>query len=281
MRRPPQRAGGRRVDLHAHTTFSDGLLAPEALVARAVEKRLAALAITDHDTLAALPRARAAAPGGLEVVPGVEISSALEGQDLHILGYYIDPEHEPLRASLARFQGERRVRARQIVERLAALGVALDPESLLEAAGPGAIGRPHVAAALVRAGHVGDLEEAFRRFLGTRAAAFVPRPAFRPEEAIALIHAAHGVSVLAHPGAVVSEATVERLARAGLRGIEVWHPHHPPPTTRRWRALAERLGLLETGGSDFHGQPRASDLGDLDVPYGALLRLKQTAGVAG
>jgi predicted metal-dependent phosphoesterase TrpH len=281
MRRPPPRAGGRRVDLHTHTTFSDGLLTPEALVARALEKHLAAVAVTDHDTIEALPRARAAATGGIEVVPGIEISSALEGHDLHVLGYYIDPENEPLRARLIRFQQERRERARQIVQRLAELGVHLDPDAVLEAAGPGAVGRPHVAAALVRGGHVGDLEEAFRRFLGAHGTAFVARPAFHPEEAIALIHAAHGVSVLAHPGNLLADAVVERLALAGLRGVEVWHPHHQPATTRRWRALAERLGLLETGGSDFHGQPRAADLGDLDVPYGALLRLKQTAGVAG
>jgi len=280
MRSPPQRTGGRRVDLHAHTTFSDGLLTPEALIARAAEKRLAAVAVTDHDTIEALPHARAAAAGGLEVVAGVEISSALDGQDLHILGYYIDPEHEPLRERLVRFQMERRERALQIVRRLAELGMSLDPEAVLEAAGPGAVGRPHVAAALVRAGHVGDLEEAFRRFLGARGAAFVARPAFHPEEAVRLIHAAHGVSVLAHPG-LLSDAVVERLAAAGLRGVEVWHPHHTPTITRRWRALTERLGLLETGGSDFHGQPRAADLGDLDVPYGALLRLKQSAGIAG
>ena len=280
-RQPPPSPGGRRVDLHTHTIFSDGLLTPEQLVERAVSKRLSAIAVTDHDSIDALPRARAAAAGRLEIVAGVEISTAMEGLDLHILGYYIDPAHEPLADRLRDFQAERHARARAILDRLADVGVPLDREQVMAAAGPGVVGRPHVAAALVRAGVVGTLDEAFKRFLGAHGAAFVPRPAFRPDEAIALIHAANGVSVLAHPGGGLAEAVVERLLTFGLRGVEVWHPQHAPSTTRRYRALADRLGLLETGGSDFHGQPQAADLGDLEVPYSALLRLKQTAGVAG
>jgi len=281
MRRPPAAQGGRRVDLHAHTIFSDGLLTPEALVERAVTKQLAAVAVTDHDSVEAMPRAGAAANGRIEVVPGVEISSALDGLDLHILGYYIDPEHGPLRERLSGFQDERRDRARRILVRLAELGVELDLDEVLASAGPGVVGRPHVAAAMVRARVVGGIDEAFRRYLGVHGAAFVPRPAFRTQEAIELIHESNGVSVLAHPGAQLADAMVEHLAAVGLRGIEVWHPQHSVATTRRYRALAERLELLETGGSDFHGQPQGSDLGDQPVPYGALARLKQTAGVAG
>jgi predicted metal-dependent phosphoesterase TrpH len=281
MRRPAPSQGGRRVDLHTHTIFSDGLLTPEELVERAVERQLAAIAVTDHDSVEGLERAQAAAHGRLEVVPGVEISSALDGHDLHILGYYIDPEHGPLRDRLARFQAERRDRARRIVERLTEVGVRLDMDEVLAAAGPGVVGRPHVAAVMVRAGVVGGLDEAFRRYLGVHGAAFVPRPAFRPQEAIALIHGANGLSVLAHPGAHLAEAVVEDLARSGLRGIEVWHPHHSPATSRRYRALVERWSLLESGGSDFHGQPQGSDLGDVRVPYSVLMQLKQSAGVAG
>jgi hypothetical protein len=281
MRRPAPVQGGRRVDLHTHTIFSDGLLTPEALVDRAVVRQLAAVAITDHDSVEAMGRAQAAARSRIEVVPGVEISSALDGHDLHILGFYIDPEHSPLRERLAGFQTERRDRARRIVERLSEVGVRIDMDEVLTTAGPGVVGRPHVAAAMVRAGVVGGIDEAFRRYLGAQGTAFVPRPAFRPQEAIALIHGANGVSVLAHPGASLAEAIVEGLAASGLRGIEVWHPHHSSATTRRYRALAERLSLLETGGSDFHGQPQGSDLGEVVVPYGALLRLKQSAGVAG
>lgn len=281
IRRPPPASGGRWVDLHAHTYFSDGLLSPEALVERALQRGLAAIAVTDHDSVEGVPRARAAAGNQLEVVPGIEISSAEDGQDLHILGYYLDTGHAPLGQRLKRFQDERGDRARAIVQRLEGQGIAIDAEAMLAAAGPGVVGRPHVAAALVAGGFVVDSEEAFRRYLGIRGSAYVPRPAFRPEAAIALLHAANGISVLAHPGPAVSDRLLERLVEVGLRGIEVWHPLHGAALVRRYRALAQRLDLVETGGSDFHGQPRGADLGDLGVPIAVLDRLKQMAGVSG
>jgi hypothetical protein len=269
------------VDLHAHTTFSDGSLTPELLVARAVEKRLAALAVTDHDTVEAVARARVAAGGALELVPGIEMSTTFEGADLHILGYYVNPEHAALRDRLERFQRERRDRALSIVERLRELGAPVDLEAVLALAGPGVVGRPHVAEAMIQAGLVADFDDAFDRYLGSQAPAYVPRPAFSPGEAIALIHAADGVSVLAHPGPQMPDSVIERLRAAGLRGIEVWHPQHGSATVRRYRALAERLDLLETGGSDFHGAHRSVDLGDLAVPVTVLDPLKQAAGVTG
>uniref|UniRef100_A0A832MJM1 PHP domain-containing protein n=1 Tax=Eiseniibacteriota bacterium TaxID=2212470 RepID=A0A832MJM1_UNCEI len=273
--------GVRRVDLHTHTTFSDGALDPEALVALAVERGLAALAVTDHDSVEALPRARAAAPSTLEIVPGIEVSTTAAGLDLHVLGYYVDPEHAGLRARLERFRGERVARAEAILARLADLGHAVARDEVLALAGHGVVGRPHVAQALVRAGHVATVDEAFRRFLAPHGAAYVPRPAFRPEEAIALIHGAGGVSVLAHPGAALGDTLAERLVAAGLRGVEVWHPQHAAPAMRRWRAFAARFGLIATGGSDFHGPGRGAALGDLPVPWTALAGLKRAAGVAG
>lgn len=281
MRRPASPPAGRRVDLHAHTFFSDGLLSPEDLVARAREKHLLALAVTDHDTVEALPRARAAATTALELVPGIELSSATDGADLHILGFYIDPEHARLRARLERFQDERRQRAVLMMQRLNDLGAPLDPDEVFDLAGPGVVGRPHLAGALLRAGHVSSMDEAFRRYLGPQGAAYVPRPAFRPEEAIALVHEADGVSVLAHPGGSLPDSLLERLVAAGLRGVEVWHPQHNAATIRRYRALASRLGLLETGGSDFHGHPRGADLGDMGVSAAVLDPLKAAAGVSG
>ena len=278
---PAPLPGGRRVDLHAHTTFSDGMLSPEDLVARAVDKHLAALAVTDHDTVEAIPRARAAAGAALQLVPGIEMSTAFEGADLHILGYYVDPEHDPLRERLLGFQEERRRRALAIVERLRTLGLVVDLDDVLELAGPGVIGRPHVAEAMVRAGLVTDFDEAFERYLGAQAPAYVPRPAFSPAEAIRLIHAADGVSVLAHPGSQMPDGVIKRLRDAGLRGIEVWHPQHGGATVRRYQALAQRLGLLVTGGSDFHGEHRSVDLGELPVPISVLDPLKQAAGVSG
>jgi 3',5'-nucleoside bisphosphate phosphatase len=278
---PPPVGGGRRVDLHAHTYFSDGLWSPEAVVALAVERGLGALAITDHDSVEGLPRALAAAGGSLELVPGIEMSTSLDGMDLHILGYYLDAEHPELRARLAGFRTERLDRALAMVERLRGLGAPVEAEVVLALAGPGVVGRPHVAEALVRAGHADTMDDAFRRYLGMQGEAFVPRPAFRPEEAIALLDAAGGVSVLAHPGAMLGDVVVERLAAAGLRGIEVWHPQHGASTVRRYRALAQRLGLIETGGSDFHGPLRSTTLGDLPVPLSVLGPLKQAAGVTG
>jgi hypothetical protein len=269
------------VDLHAHTLYSDGLLTPEAVVAHALERSLAALAITDHDSVEAVEPARLAAGSALELVPGIEVSSSLDGMDLHILGYYLDPGDAELRGALARFRDERLHRAQSMVERLDALGAPVDFDEVVELAGPGVVGRPHVAEALLRAGHVETVDEAFRRFLGARGAAFVPRPAFHPERAIALIHAAGGVSVLAHPGSSVSDLVIEQLATAGLRGIEVWHPQHGAAAVRRFHALARRLGLLETGGSDYHGWPRGAELGELPVPASVLGPLKQAAGVPG
>ena len=281
MQGPAPVPGGRRIDLHAHTTFSDGVLTPEALVARAVDKRLAALAVTDHDNVEAIPRARAAAGTALQLVPGIEMSTAYEGADLHILGYYIDPNHAMLCERLVGFQEDRRRRAASIVERLRGLGVPLDLDDVVALAGPGVIGRPHVAEAMVRAGLVSGFDEAFERYLGLHGPAYVARPAFSPVEAITLIHAADGVSVLAHPGSQMPDGVIERLHAAGLRGIEVWHPQHGASTVRRYQALAQRLGLLTTGGSDFHGEHRSVDLGELPVPISVLDPLKQAAGVSG
>lgn len=278
--------GGRRVDLHTHTHFSDGLLAPEALVALAFERQLAILAITDHDSVAGLSRAmsalRAPAAAGvsLELIPGIEISTAQDGMDLHVLGLYVDAEHAGLLEHLARFRGERVARARAIVERLGQIGVPVDGERVLGLAGPGVVGRPHVAQALIEAGHVEGVDEAFRRYLGALGSAFVPRPAFSPEQAIEIIHAAGGVSVLAHPGASLAVSVIEGLVAGGLRGIEIWHPQHGIATVRRYRELARRLGLLESGGSDYHGPGRGADLGDMPVPLAAVARLKEAAGVA-
>jgi hypothetical protein len=277
----PAGRGGRRADLHTHTIFSDGVLTPEAMVTRARERELAAVAITDHDSVEGVSRARCAAGGTLELVPGIELSSAMDGLDLHILGFFVDPEQPELAARLARFREERLERVRSILERLTALGAPVEHEMVLALAGPGVVGRPHVAEAMVRAGHVSDMEGAFRHYLGAHGQAFVPRPAFRSEDAIALIHAAGGVSVLAHPGGGLAESVVERLAAAGLRGLEVWHPQHNASTVRRYRELARRLGLLESGGSDFHGPDRGTDLGDVSVPVATLLALKDAAGIPG
>jgi len=275
------RPAGRGVDLHTHTYFSDGTLSPEAVVALATQRGLAALAITDHDSLESLDPARKAVGSSLDLVPGIELSTLHDGLDLHILGYYVDPGHEALARRLDRFREERRQRALTMIQRLSDLGVELDPAEVVHLAGPGVIGRPHIARAMVRAGHVPSLDDAFRQYLGRGGRAFVPRTSFRSEEAIDLVQAAGGVSAIAHPGPLLPDRVIEDLAEAGLRGIEVWHPQHNSATVRRYRALAQRLGLLETGGSDFHGAHRGPDLGGVRVPLRAWHRLREFAGVAG
>jgi hypothetical protein len=272
----PAATSGRRVDLHSHTHYSDGALTPQALLGHARARGVVILAVTDHDTVAGLPEALAGADDTLEVIPGIELSSTLDGQDLHILGYFIRPEDPALRARLERFREERRERARAMVERLAELGVPVDAEAVLASAGPGVVGRPHVAQALLLAGHVTGMDEAFQRFLGPRGQAFVPRPAFHSEEAVGTIRAAGGCAVLAHPGGSVSARTVEQLRDAGLAGVEVWHPMHGPAAQRRWFVEAERLGLVPSGGSDFHGPQRGTDLGAMPVPERTVERLRAT-----
>ena len=278
--RPAPPASARRVDLHTHTTCSDGTLAPEELVRLAEARGLAALAITDHDTMDALPIAAAAHPA-IELVPGIEISSAVDSTDLHILGYFVDPEHAELRRRLTGFRADRVERARQMIERLAGLGAPIEEARVRARATGGVVGRPHLAAELVEQGHVVDAEDAFRRFLAAGSPAYVPRPAFHPADAIQLIHSAGGVSVLAHPGSSVPDRVIEMLAEHGLRGIEIWHPQHGVTAMRRLRSLAHRLDLIETGGSDFHGVGRSAGLGDIYVPITALTRLKEAAGVSG
>ncbi len=281
MRRGPGRPAGRGVDLHVHTYFSDGTLSPEAVVALASRRGLAALSITDHDSLESLDRARAAVGPALDLVPGIELSSLYEGLDLHILGYYVDPEHEGLARRLERFREDRQQRAMAMIQLLRGLGVELDPSEVVQIAGPGVIGRPHIARAMVKAGHVPSLDDAFRNYLGRGQRAFVPRTSFKADEAIELVHAAGGVSAIAHPGPLLPDRVIEDLAESGLRGIEIWHPQHNSVTIRRYRTLAQRLGLLETGGSDFHGAHRGPDLGGVRVPLRAWHRLRDFAGVAG
>ncbi len=273
----PARTAGRRVDLHAHTFFSDGQLSPEELVEHALGRGLVALAITDHDTVEGVARSLVAGGGRIRIVPGIELSTSLEGYDLHMLGYFLDYQSESLRERLENFREERRSRALAIMQRLRELDAPVDETAVFAAAEPGVVGRPHVAHALVRAGHVPSVEAAFQQFLGPRGRAFVQRPSFHSEDAIACIREAGGASVLAHPGPQLPVTIVERLKEAGLDGLEVWHPVHGPAALRRWRETARKLRLIETGGSDFHGTHRGAGLGDMPVPERAVESLLDAA----
>lgn len=252
-----------RADLHLHTTCSDGKLTPEELARSAGASGLAVIAVTDHDSIEGIaPAAAAAKPLGVRVLPGVELSVTVGLDEVHLLGYCFDPEFPKLTAYLARFREQRLERAAGMVEALNRIGVRLDLEDVLARADGGAVGRPHVAQALVDGGFAASVQEAFEKYVGDGGPAYVARARFDAEDALALLHEAGGVGVLAHPGQWTPDSVIQYLIGAGLDGIEVVHPSHQPWLEHYYRDLAERHGLLETGGSDFHGW-RASEAGGL------------------
>lgn len=263
-------------DLHLHTRFSDGTYTPEELVAQARKHGLAALALTDHDTVEGCPPAAAAcAAAGIEFLAGAELTSEQDGQELHVLGYGMDVDNAPLQTALAKFQQVRQQRIRDIVARLNQLNVPLDADAVFALANCRAPGRPHVARALVAAGVCASLDEAFERFLKKHRPAWVPKFKITAPEAIALIHQANGVAVIAHPALNRADPLIPGLVDAGLDGIECFHTKHPPAASRRYLDLAARLGVLVTGGSDCHGMSKGKPLiGTMRLPFEYFEKLK-------
>ena len=248
------------IDLHTHTTFSDGSLTPAELVGEATAVGLTAVAVTDHDTVDGLPEALAAGERlGIRVVPGVEINLEHERVTMDMLGYFLGgPPSEELKAQLAELRIYRDERNARILERLAELGFALEPDDLVAAAENGAVGRPHIGEALVRRGYAGSVKEAFERFLGRGAPAWVDRRRLSLGAALRLLRASGGLPVLAHPGLIRADAAgLEHIARdaakLGMAGIECYYPLHDEATVARCLALADKYALVPTGGSDFHG----------------------------
>ena len=246
------------IDLHTHTTASDGTLTPKELVARAAQKGLVAVAITDHDSLAGLPEARlAGAEHGVDVVAGVELSVADGPSSIHLVGLFLPDTPGPLAEQLDWLRQRRHDRNHRILEKLKALGVSLDYEAVTVLA-QGVVGRPHIAQALLAQGVVSSFKEAFTRFLGAYGKAYVPKDKLPLETAIALLHAEGALAVLAHPyilgqsGPVLTE-TVTRYRDAGLDAIEAFYTEHSQYQTLEYLALARKLGLAVSGGSDYHG----------------------------
>lgn len=255
-----------------HSTASDGSDAPEAVAALAERNGLRVIALTDHDCLDGIPAAAARAQeAGIRLIPGVELSVHEEATDVHLLAYGFDPADAALRAAIARYREARRERARKILARLKGLGIRVPLETVEEIARGGAIGRPHVAEALLRGGYVETFNEAFQRFLGTHAPAYVAKAAVSLEEASTVVREAGGVTVLAHPGTLNRDHMIPSWARRGLDGIEVWHSKHDASTVARYQGYAKLHGLLMTGGSDYHGERTpAVTIGSVPVPESIL-----------
>jgi len=280
------------IDLHCHTNASDGLLSPAEVVAYAAQLGMETIAITDHDTVDGVAEALAAAPRwGLEVIPGVEINTDVPQGEVHILGYFFNDgwQDAELNALLRRLQEGRVVRARKMAEKLAALGMDVSFQKIRELAGQGAIGRMHVARALVEAGYVDSPQEAFDLYIGRHGPAYAERFKLSPGEACRAIAKAGGLPVLAHPLGDVTDGVArvgdleERLValcKEGLMGLEVYYPHHTGPVIDQLLALARRFRLVPTGGSDYHGPMEGKpELGSVYVPRRCLRLLREAASL--
>jgi hypothetical protein len=247
------------IDLHIHTTASDGTLTPSQTVQLAKERRLKAIAITDHDTVDGVEEGLEEGKRlSLEVIPGVEISANAKKGTLHLLGYFVETEHGILKEKLEKLKEARSERNPRIVNKLNDLGIDITYQEVIQTSGGGQVGRPHFAQVLVDRGYVGSIDEAFSRYLAQGAPAYVHKYRFEPKEAIDIILKAGGVPVLAHPFTLNGtpeelETIVTELIQDGLKGIEAFYPNHSREQIARYQTLAEKRGLVITGGSDFHG----------------------------
>lgn len=264
-----------KVDLHLHSTASDGKFSPAELVKMALERGLEVISITDHDTTDGIEEALEAAKGtNLEVIPGVEISADIPRKEVHLLGYYIDHRDGTFEEVLRLIRRYRVKRALAMLEKLASLGIRLKWDMVMEIAGRGSVGRPHIAQAMVEEGYVSSMEEAFLLYIGRDGPAYVERYKLAPSEAVRLIKGAKGLAVLAHPSKVIE--LLPSLVKAGLVGIEARYNDYPEEEVEYLAGLARKYNLVPTGGSDFHGHER-SGIGSVWVPMEWVKRLRDLA----
>lgn len=271
-----------RLDLHIHTTASDGAWAPEKVVAAAARGGLDVIAIADHDTTAGIEAAQAAgAECNVQVVPALEVSSTRDAREIHVLGYFVDPGAAPLQAHSERAFGVREERMRRMIERLADQGVDVTFEEVEAAAGPDRvnIGRPHLARALVEAGHVSSVPDAFNTLIGDGHPAFVPTALLDPAGAIEMILASGGLPFWAHPPSDLIDAFLPDMVRAGLRGLEVYRPSHGRSDVLRLEGICRTTGLLMSGGSDWHTPESGNVLGDFHVTGDEVEKLLAAGGL--
>ncbi len=272
------------IDLHSHTTASDGQHPPQELLALAASAGVTVLAVTDHDTVAGLAAAKEAASArGLELVPGIELSAFVHGREAHILGHFLRPEDPDISRFADTLRTERETRMGQMVEKMRKLGFPVRMEDVYAIAGEAHLGRPHLARALVEKGWCVDTKEAFDRFLGDGRPAWVDRYRLEGVDAIRLIRNAGGTATLAHPGTSrMNRVEIEALAKAGLAGLEVFHSDHNPSVREKYLALAREFDLVPTAGSDFHGEKVAPGrtLGTASMPPELFAKLRARAGRA-
>jgi len=273
------------IDLHLHTTASDGRCTPHELVDRASRAGVTVMAVTDHDTVAAIPDVQSAAKAcGIDVIAGIEITAIENGRDIHMLAYFLDPGDAQLAAFLGRQRTQRIMRVEALGVRLAQLGMPIDIEPILMHARKQvgrSVGRPQIARAMIAAGYVVDTGEAFDRWLAAGRPAFVPRTGTLPGEVIGIVHGAGGLASLAHPGQTDVDSRISAYVQAGMDAIEVYHPDHDAAAIERYRHMASRLNLLATGGSDFHGDAdHGGEPGAVALPVEDWTRLRDAAAHA-
>lgn len=271
-----------KVDLHCHSTASDGLLSPTELVAKALAAGLRVIALTDHDTVEGVPEAQtAAATMGLEVIPGIELSSSSGSNELHILGYFVDQDSKRLNDHTRWCQEKRVERIGRMCQRLDSLGLPVSFDQVLALSGSGSVGRPHIGQVMIAHGYVDSIGEAFNRYLAAGRPAFIPRENVTPVLAITAINDAHGVAVLAHPLFTANfQQLLPGLHNDGLAGLEAYYGEYDQPTRDRLASVARQHGLIPTGGSDFHGDgfKEGRGLGSVHVPPSVVDELRNAAG---
>lgn len=274
------------VDLHSHTNVSDGVLTPEQLVAAALERDVDVLAVTDHDTIDAVPRCRAAAEadgGRLTLVAGVEISCFVETTEIHVLGLGIRPDAGGFREWLQQLIEQRIERIHRMNDVLRSHGVAIDVSELVRPGRVGSVGRPHIARLLIAAGYARDVDDAFRKWLSPGRPAYVDRVRLSAKEAIERVHDAGGVAIQAHPGQMGRDEDIPKLIEWGLDGLEVFHPDHSHAMKNRYANLCDQRGLIATGGSDYHGTDASgthgAPLGSRTTPDASWAEIGRRAGL--
>lgn len=269
-----------KADLHIHTTASDGLMSPEEVVRWASVKRLTAIGITDHDTVKGIsPAEKAASKYAIEVIPGIELSTTFENEEIHILGYYIDYKARWFIDTLKKLQKSRYERAGKMVGKLNDMGIDITLDKVKEIADDGAMGRPHIARAMIDRGYISNIKEAFTEYIGKDRPAYVERYKLSTGEAIDMIKKLGGVSVLAHPGLLQNKSDLGKIIALGINGIEVYHSKHDEDTVKSILAVARSRNLLITGGSDCHGMKVNNEpiLGNCSIDYKYVKMLKNAA----